>query len=165
MSNGIAIFFGAAVIGIGVAASGTVTQFGKNVIAQRQHSACWNPDLTDGLSQAAAKIAEPQFKASLPPSLSVKERAAIITSFKINISNNAFTGMSSDGGTIHCEAGLSLSYTRPDGSVYSNNGSNIVTYIMHPSGNGWSYEMNRASFPLDIMSYQPARKPTASASQ
>lgn len=165
MVNTPAIFGGAIIIAVGVASSGAVAQFAKNSLRHEQQAVCWNSSLTGGIDQLAQQIAKPELEDTLPSAMSDADKAKVLSSLSINLLNNAFTGASRGGGTINCEAAMSFSYTRPDGSIYSNNDGNIVTYIMHPAANGWSYEMSGTSIPPGIIRYKPAPQPAASTSQ
>lgn len=165
MASSAAIFGGAVIIGVGVASSGAMAQFAKNSLRYQQQAVCWNQNLTGGIDQLAQQIAKPEFEDTLPSSMSDADKAKVISSLSIKLTNNAFTGESRAGGTINCDAAISFSYTRPDGSNYSNNNGNIVTYIMHPAADGWSYEMDGESIPSGIIHYKAASQPAGSVSQ
>lgn len=153
MNIGAAIVLGSVVIGTGMAISGVVTGIGTHILNRDEMSVCWQKDLVPGLSGLATQIALPRFKDSLPPSMSVQDRARVIQSFSVSLSNLEFTGESGHWGTVKCGATIAYSYNRPDGTAQTFNKGNVISYTMHPWKGGWGYEMSGASIPMLLISY------------
>jgi hypothetical protein len=153
LSNGSAIVLGSVVIGVGIAISGVVTKIGAHTLSHDKMSVCWQHGLTSGLDDLAKQVALPRFKDALPASMSSQDRAGVIQSFSVSLSNREFTGESGHWGTVKCDATIAYSYTRPDGTTHTVDKGNVVAYTMHPAKSGWGYEMNGASIPMLLISY------------
>ncbi len=142
---------GSIFIAAGIALSGAAPDLTKFYLTQQNESACWNPGVTTGMGGLATEVASPSFKTTLPANMSQSDQDATVKSFAVTLQNYAYTG--SNDGTINCDAQAQFTYTRPDKSVYTDQGGNVISYELHHSQDGYTEEMLSSDVPNGVFSY------------
>lgn len=101
-------------------------------------SECWDAGIkvsASGLAQTAAKNA---FVKSLPNTLLPADADGISASFSFSLKNFFVTSYDPLSGSATCGAVYSFSYSRPDGSSYSENLGETIKFEVFQGENGMS---------------------------
>lgn len=160
MVNNISFVLGAVVIGAGIAISSATPEVVKEYTFARERSACWSPNVVTGLDDLAAQEALPSLKETYPENMSKQDQDAVSASFSVKLADYSYGGGSAASGTINCSASISYSYTRPDKTTYTHDNGDIISYSIQYSQYGWQAEMNGASIPSSLVSYNDDTQPS-----
>ncbi len=148
MGNGLAFIIGAALVACGIAATGSAAkEFAVQYLTRQSESACWANSVTSTLNALATQEALPILKATFPDDMSQKDQNSVASSFSATVDNYGFNQSSNNGASINCAGSIAYQYTRPDGSTYSKDQGNLITYELSPSQGGWGAEMSSADIP------------------
>ncbi len=117
---------------------------------------CWNPSVKSNLEELAQSIASDNFNNSIPTDISSSNTDAIKASFTLSTENFITFSYDKDSGSLHCGAEFKYSYTRPDGSIFSHDKGDILSFEVYQGENGLEPSLSGSDQTLIEVSYQPS---------